>query len=166
MVKKNKMRDSNFEVLRIIAMLMIIAHHIFFHVIKYQLSDKYIYGAFEMFNNPVFYKRLSILEIASISGKIANALFILISGYYMVGKNKIDVKKIIKKLLSQVLFASIVLLLVSVIFSFIYPNSVIEYPNITIFNNEWWFIGYYLIIVLIGSFILNKYLNKLTRKKI
>ena len=55
-----KKRNSNFELLRIIAMLMIVIFHIVVHSVDYQLTDTSSMALMNngLFNHPIFYKKL------------------------------------------------------------------------------------------------------------
>ena len=75
-------RKSNFELLRIIAMIMIILHHITIHCVNVQLGDKSLYALGEYFNKTVFIKRLLIPQLFMPAGKIGNIIFILIAVEY------------------------------------------------------------------------------------
>ena len=96
-------RNSNMELLRIIAMLMIICYHIFYHCINVQLTDLdliYKYGN-DFFCYPCFSYKLCILAVISPMGQIGNAIFLIISGYFMAHKEYIDLLKISKNLIFQ-----------------------------------------------------------------
>ena len=77
-MKNEKKRESNFELLRIISMIMIIAHHMILHSNLIYYND---YGIKKIIVSFVLY-----------GGKIGVILFILISGYYMVD-SKFKIKK-------------------------------------------------------------------------
>ena len=117
-MEKVKTRDSNIELLRSVAMLMIISFHIVYHCVNVQLTDK---GSMErlgngLFNQPLFYKKLVFLDMSDTFGIIGNVIFILVSGYFMVQKGKnIDIVKISKKLLCQLGFASVILTIASTV---------------------------------------------------
>lgn len=91
-------RNSNMELLRITAMLMIICYHIFYHCINVQLTDiDWISkSGSNFFCYPRFSYKLCILAIISPMGQIGNAIFLIISGYFMVPKEYIDLLKISK----------------------------------------------------------------------
>ncbi len=164
-------RASNIELLRIIAMFMIIVYHIVLHCINVQLTDA---ASIEKlgngyFNDPVFYKQLLSLALIMPFGLVGNAVFILISGYFLVDR-EIDMLKISKKLLSQLLFAAVTLVLASAVFIYnAYQNeatqNLFSYIRIQYFNKMSWFVGYYFIIMLLASLFLNKYLVNLDKKK-
>lgn len=154
-----KERNSNIELLRIFAMLMIIADHIFIHCVNGQLNTK-------LFNTPYIYKKLLILVTIAPTGIIGNVIFMVISGYFMVEKvTNIDIAKISKKLLLQQGFAAIFLTVFStVIFEFNTNNSnYFNLMNINIFNGMSWYIGYYFSIIMFARLFLNNFLSKLNK---
>lgn len=155
-----KERNSNFELLRIIAMLMIIVFHIWCNVISSQLGGDVTY-----FNQPIIYKRLFILDLISPLGQIANAVFILISGYFMVNKENINIVKISKKLFAQIAFSFLLLMFVPVIIYKIFDRITIKMISSNFINDSSWFLGFYFIIILSAYLFLNKYLNKMDFKK-
>ena len=116
-MKKNKERDSNLELLRIVSMIMIILHHL----ICYNLQ----------------------------------------AGYYMINKKNISYKKIFLLEL-QVLFYTIIILL---IYTLITNNLNIDLlfssllPLIT--KSYWFYTSYFVIYILIP--IINKVINKLNQ---
>ena len=160
-------RTSNIELLRITAMLMIIACHIFSHCVNIQLTDiNYITALGNgHFCNPGFSKKLCVLAIIPPMGASGNAIFILISGYFMAHRDTIDLTKIAKKLLLWLGFAAIILGFVSI---YAYRH-VTQIPITPIpfhsFNTMSWYVGYYFIIVVLAKIYLNGLLNKLEQKK-
>lgn len=87
-MEKKKTRSSNIELLRILAMFMIVIYHITCHCVTVQLTDPGSMGrtVVDTFNHPVFYTRLLILNSLMTFGIIGNAIFILISGYFMANR--------------------------------------------------------------------------------
>lgn len=87
-MEKEKMRSSNIELLRNVAMLMIVLYHIIVHCVNVQLTNKDSIERLSngLFNQPLFYKKLMILDTFNTFGIIGNVIFILISGYFMVHK--------------------------------------------------------------------------------
>ncbi len=164
-MKKKKTRDSNFELLRIFAMVLIVFHHIIVHVVYNQLSSNYIYIPGQMFNNFVFYKRLIILEYGALAGKIGNGLFILLTGYFLCSSKSFKIDNKIKKLIGYGLFGTLVLFFLSICYGYFIENNIYKIETINSFNNKWWFLGYYLLIIIIGRFVLNKFLNKLKKEE-
>ena len=106
---KLKERSSNFELLRIIAMIMIVVYHIALHCISVQLERPDLGSVYQ---NPIFFRRLFLIQGVMPFGKIGVALFVLISGYFLVEKgNQINLQNVFVKILLQAVY-SVVLLLV------------------------------------------------------
>lgn len=155
-----KKRNTNMEILRVFAMLMIIAFHIFYHCAYNQLTETSWYA------NPFFYKRLAIFALISPLGQIGNTIFILISGYFMILKGKnIDLIQISKKLLLQLGFATVILGVISIVF---YAKVTIDRPirliSFLAFNSSSWFVGYYFGVIVVAKLFLNDFLQKLTQR--
>ncbi len=164
-MENKKTRSSNFELLRILAMLMIIISHIVCHCIVNQLQ-----GENFLFVQPYFSKKILVLAFMNTFGLVGNAVFILISGFFMANREieKINLGKISFKLLSQILFATVALMFGSLfLLRFLllfnkFPN--LPLINLNFFNNNSWFIGYYFIVILLGKIFLNKFLSMLDEK--
>lgn len=156
-------RQSNFELLRILAMIMIILHHIAYHCIKIQLEDKSLYALGECFNQAVFFKRLLLPQILISAGKIGNIAFVLIAGYFLINKD-INITKQIKKIVSQLLFTVPILVLCSYLCYKYCFNSFTGIQDLNLINNGYWFVGYYIGIIIISYFFLNGFIKKLTQK--
>lgn len=151
----NVKRLSNIELLRIVAMILIMLCHIFQHSIGKQLFDQTYSSPGELFNNFVLYKRLSLVYFCRSGGQIGNSLFILISGYFLADKEHINLSKQLFKILSQVIWATCILTLLSY---FIVLKSPMWTGVVTLssFNQEWWFIGYYIFIIVLAELCINK----------
>lgn len=155
-----KVRSSNFELLRIVAMILIILFHIQYHGPQVHLNDGY-------FAYPMIYKRLFIFEIGNSLGMIGNGLFLMLSGYFLVNSKNMDLGKISKKLLLEVGFAAIVLTVAS---SIIITYTAHNYGSLilvgmNLFNDSWWFVGYYLLVVVAAKLFLNDFLQKFDQKQ-
>lgn len=158
--KTKKIRNSNFELLRIVAMFMIVLFHIQLHGSMPQFAEGF-------FSEPIIYDRLLIIELCRPLGMIGNGLFLMISGFFMGGNYSIDIGKVSKKLLLQMGFAAIVLVIVSfgAITCVNHKLGEIQVVTFYIFNDEWWFFGYYLLVVLVAKLFLNKAFNGLSETK-
>ena len=166
-MESKKIRSSNMELLRIVAMLMIIPYHMVCHAVYAQLTDENLTAQFNngLFNHPAFYKKLFILDAVMPFGTTANSLFILISGYFLITKGKnIDLGKTAKKLLSQLAFATVVLVIASNIYFHLNGQNPVNMICINDFNGLSWFVGYYFAIVVIAALFFNKYLMNLDKK--
>lgn len=164
-----KQRNSNIELLRLIAMFMIVIFHIVDHCVIIQLTDTDSIARLNngLFNYPFFYKKLFILNSIMPLGKAGNAIFLIISGYFMILKGKeINLFNISKKLLLQLGFAAIMLVLASTATYYYNIRSFtnLDLVNIKIFNGMSWFVGYYFLVILIAALFLNKFLLGLNKK--
>ena len=157
----NKERESNIELLRILAMLGIVIYHLYLHCVDAQLND----GTNNLFNNPVFYKQLLVLATMSPLGKIGDVISIVISGYFMVERKYINLAKISKKLLLQLGFVSGGLVVGSFVLYKTVGSVLVPLFSVNVFNEGPWFIGYYFIVITIASLYLNRYLIELDREK-
>lgn len=167
---EKKQRNSNIELLRTVAMFMIIAYHIFLHCINIQLTDIASMERFNngLFNTPVFHLQLSVLFLISPMGNIGNAVFIIISGYFMINKGgNINLGKIAKNLFLQLGFATVAVVLLSdaVYFAEKASGTYVFLQKIDIFNDMSWFIGYYFLTIIIAALGLNKFLLNLSQKQ-
>ena len=155
-------RQSNFELLRIFAIVLIIL----FHIQTYS-SASLLMGDHGYFTQPIIYLRLLILDIGATLGMIGNGLFIIISGYFMNSNLNIDTGKIAKKLLLQLGFAVVVLIIVNAVWFAFFKNENLDLGIVTrdAFNGSWWFVGYYFCIILVAKLFLNKITAKLTQSQ-
>ena len=160
---KKDNRLSNYELLRIVAMILIMTSHIFMHGINPYIFNSNYTPAGQMFNQPRLFIQLVVTYIGRSFGGVGNAIFILLSGYFLIEKEHIDLIKQIKKLLTQVLFASAFLTLISFVYMNFDNTSTFE-VDIRAFNNEWWFVGYYILVIFIAEFSLNKLAKRINKK--
>lgn len=162
-------RSTNIEILRILAMIMIIMYHIIFHCVNYQLTDINSIQALNngFFSFPIFYNRVAMLCISMLFGPVANALFILISGYFMANKDShlINMSNSATKLLTQLGFASIILFFGSLLLYLLDISFSPGLVNLYCFNGNSWYIGYYFLVLLSGKVFLNSFLAKCDNKK-
>lgn len=162
-------RSSNFELLRIVSMLMIIVYHIVCHCVVVQLKggDSVIKISSTLFNHPLFYKKLFLIDVIMTFGPIANAVFLIISGYFMVVRGKaIDLTKIAGKLLLQLGFAAAALVIASnLLFRYDGENNFYSLFKINSFNSMSWYVGYYFLIILMASLFMNKFLLGCDKQK-
>lgn len=145
-------RDSKFELLRIIAMVMIIAHHFAVH------------GGFVFLNNHLTVNR-EWINFLSIGGKLGVDLFVLISGWFLVRKDSGYITRIVKFWITLCFYSVIIY----VLFSFgLCTNSFSIKGLLKCFlpvsHAEWWFASTYFVMTLFLPFF-NKFLLGLTRKE-
>lgn len=149
--KKTSAKQSNFELLRIISMVLIVAHHFSYHGV---LKTSYETG----FGRQTLTIFLS--EVIESGGKIGVTLFVMITGYFMI-HSKIKLKKLVLLIL-QVSFYSIGILLLFKGLGF--PISLGDtLRNIfPILYGKYWFMTAYIVLYLFTPF-LNKLLLSLKK---
>ena len=78
----------------------------FFHCINVQLTDVNLIGKLgnSYYCNPRFSWKLSMLALIAPMGQIGNAIFFLLSGYFMINNTSINLIKTSKKLLDSYSF--------------------------------------------------------------
>lgn len=140
-------RKSNFELLRVIAMILIIVHHYSIHGGLFGIEtinyNKYIGG--------IIYS----------GGKIGVNLFMLISGFFLI-KSNFNIKRIIK-LIFQVWFYSTFLLSGYVFFKGLPSEEILRSSIFPITYGTFWFITIYIGIYFLSPFI-NKFINSTSKK--
>lgn len=136
-------RQTNFELLRIICMLLIVAHHFACH------------GGYAISKIPQLNAQL--INGLIVGGKLGVNVFVLISGYFMI-ESKFKFSKLLR-LVSHVVFYSVLFYLLEVILNRqefnIWEFFVQFFANCT---SRYWFASCYVIL-----FILSPYLNKMIK---
>lgn len=146
----NNPRNSNLEILRIIAMLFIVSFHLARHGFD---------GVVFALSNPNSY----FLYFLAILGKIGVDIFIIISAYFMV-KSKFTFRKLLV-LGGATYFYSILFLIIFTFF--LTPVTPISAEDLLrsilpISHNGYWFITDYIVLMLLSPF-LNIGINKLSK---
>lgn len=141
MVEKERM--SNFELLRIFSILLIISFH-------YVYKGNFVFEALTV--------NKMIVNYFTMFGEIGVNLFILISGYFMIHSNKIKTKKIVL-LLIEVLFYNLLSLLIVSHFEWRIFISMLSFKDFfpTIYGTYWFTTAYILLI------IISPYINRLIK---
>ena len=146
-----KIRDSKFEILRIIAIFLIIAHHYAIHGFHLKEIDVFSYNRI-------------IVNILSLGGKLGVNLFVLISSYFMVD-SKFKFKKLIKLFGETWIYSITILILFTTILTPV-TNIGIKQIIKSIFPIvfcQYWFITDYILLMILSPF-LNDYIKNLDAK--
>ena len=101
MSETKRQRNSVIELLRILCILMVIAGHYYAHGIAYPMAP---------FGPETYSLRILAMQLISFGADIANDLFVIITGYYMI--NSTMKGKRIGKLFAEMLFYAWVIVLV------------------------------------------------------
>lgn len=146
----SKIRNSNFELLRILSMLLIIAHHFAVHGV-------FSYGTDDLSMNRFW------IQLLHMGGKIGVNIFVLITGYFSVNAQKLSAKKILK-FCGQLIFYSVLIYLIFAYFTDL-PFSKREFLHsfFPLTYETWWFASTYFVLYLFSPY-LNKLLCQLERK--
>lgn len=143
-----KVRESNYELMRIMAMFAIVLWHVIIHGKAIDVANNEAYLVLRF----VFY--LCVVHVN---------LFVMVSGYYQINK-KFNIRKIFSLLL-EILFYNLII------------NCILRYTGLVTYTNiefvkqifflnlsSYWFIAYYLLLYMISPFI-NNYLLTLDKRK-
>ena len=146
----DRQRQSNFELLRIFAILIIISHHFALH------------GGLDLNDNLVSLNGFW-MQFLLIGGKIGVNLFVLISGYFLINSKELRISKCIKLWL-QIEFYSVIFYVIMslykyyVIHSFVFSFKELISVLFPLSNQQWWFASTYFVL-----FLLHPFLNKLLK---
>lgn len=152
-VERNKERSSNFELMRIIMMIAIIAHH---YVVNSGITNYYNYS--NITANMIF------LQLFGFAGKAMINGFLLITGYFMI-KSKFSIEKFIRIYL-QVKFYKVtiyILLILAGVDTFSFTGFIKMIFNF-VYGVNIGFTATFLLLYLLSPFI-NILINKLTKKQ-
>ena len=145
-------RNSNIELLRIIAMAMIIAHH----YVLCGLSAGYLMDGPNRW----------LASLLFSYGKTGVNIFILITGYYMVNMS-FSVKRPLK-IMGQVWFYSLLMLLVCLLVPAVSEqmgrNQILT-ALFPICSNEYWFATQYILLLAVSPF-LNRFAHRVEEKQL
>lgn len=155
-IKGNKIRESNFELLRIISMLLIVAHH---------------FSACGNFNFDlgVFSLNRLWIDMFEIGGKLGVNIFVFISGYFLISSKGFRIQRLLK-IWGQLIFYSVSLCLISYFLGYINIDSTMDFIYLilkTLFpvsSQIWWFASTYFILYIFHPFI-NIFLKNLNKGK-
>lgn len=147
---KRRIRDSNFELLRLVAIGLVIASH-------------FNYWSFNATDLPLGFNVNVLLKFLFTAGCIANIIFIILSGYFQI-QSHFKPQKIITLILEMYFYSILCLLVAKFVFQQNVTfeqlrNSLLPFP----FGN--WFLVSYIILYLLSPFI-NKYIHCLNRREL
>lgn len=144
--KTKSSRNSTIELLRIIAMFMIVAHH-------YAISVKIPQGQF--FDSKI------IMDILYSCGKLGVNLFVLITGYFLINKKSFSGSKIIKIIL-QVWFYSISGLIIALFLDVPVTKLAMVSCIFPVSYDYYWFATSYVVLLFLYPW-LNSFLSTLSK---
>ena len=151
-MKKEIIRNSNLELLRILAMFLIISHHYILH------------GALPLEEMPYTIHKVIALCLSA-GGRSGVSLFLLISGYFSI-RSTFNVKRVITLIVKVWVFSVLLFLVFHLILT---PDATLNIKSLVkIFLpstfTQWWFATVFIILSLLSPFI-NIALRALTQNQ-
>lgn len=154
MSETKRQRNSVIELLRILCILMVIAGHYYAHGIAYAMAP---------FGPETYSLRILAMQLISFGADIANDLFVIITGYYMI--NSTMKGKRIRKLFAEMLFYAWVIVLVFHLTGLkTLTGEALKEALLPFWSGENWFVTCYLLLCLMVPF-LNPFLKNLEQKQ-
>lgn len=144
-MEKKRVRQSNFELLRIVSMILIVMSH----------CDE-IFGLADLYSTSLGICKI-ITDYLHIGGQIGVGCFVLVSGYFMVEQN-ISTKKLLK-LAGEVWFYTISIWLIWIVWN-IFQNQLdmtlyLKQTALAFFPilfSHYWFVTAYIILMILSPF--------------
>jgi len=145
----DKKRNSSIELLRIIAMIMIIMSH-------YSVHGGFCHDSISFGFNKIFLHSILL-------GSLGVDIFFLISGYFL-SKSEFKINKILKIIFQVISYTLIIYLLLSFINPEIFSKKELLRNLFPIIFEEYWFISTYIILYLMFPY-LNILINNISHKE-
>lgn len=157
-----KERKSNFEALRIVAMIMIVAAHYSLHGVM-QMTEP---GALEIWNTGSFMKK-AFVEFFTPGSEIGVALFFILAGYFGISRKTSNVLRVALEtafygIVTAILYLALLFIGMAKIHSDNIVYELFDQMFIPISSGIYWFVTVYIIITLTSP-LLNQFINKLNR---
>ena len=147
-------RDSSLELLRIVAMLMIIAHHFACH------------GGFYFHANSIMLNRLWH-KFIFMGGSLGNDIFVMLSGYFLINSKVLNLRRLFN-LWARIFFYSVIIysLFLTVGHEKLSLKTALDVlmPLTRNYNRQWWFASIYLMMYLVHPYI-NRLIHTFTREE-
>lgn len=153
MNQTKQQRNSAVELLRIICILMVIAGHYYAHGIAYAMAP---------FVPETYSLRILALQLISFGADIANDIFIIITGYYMV-HSVMKGSRILKLIGEMLFYAWGIALLFHVTGLETFHAESLKAALLPFWSGENWFVTCYILLCLLIPF-LNPFIKTLERK--
>ena len=158
-MKKAIERSSNIELLRIIAMMMIVAHHFVYYGVQQNYNPN-ISG--EILADGTMFNKIMSLSLLP-GGVVGVAIFFLIAGYFGINSDSIHLNKIVIPTCIYSILLVVLILGCTNIYSFSGNKEILKNSISSIFpvgNEVYWFITVYVILILMKPGI-NKIIRSL-----
>lgn len=155
-------RKSNIEIIRILAMFLIVGYHM--------ITNGLVDSSFSYWNEGTLFNKI-IASALFPAGRIGVMLFFMITGYFLFDKDKVSIKKVLYKSLFYIYFTSILFIILQLSIG-IYETGEIDSWKLFIFKNIFtpissgnnWFVTFYILLLFIIP-ALNPFLHSLDKKQ-
>ena len=147
-----KRRLTNIELLRIIAIIMIIAHHFALH------SGFDFLGEGDITINRIWVKFLQS------GGKIGVDIFVLITGFFLVKSNGVKTNKVIRMWLQMFTWSVLIYAVFVLIGAETFNIREFIKNCLPVIYNKWWFASCYFMLYLLSPYI-NRLLNLINKRE-
>ena len=160
MIKNNKIRISNLELLRIASMLMIIAHHYILYGVMQHYDDNLKDIAYKSGTN----LHKIIAQVLFPGGVVGVNCFFSIMGYFGIETEKINITKTIKKTVFYSVFGLIIYIALFYDGDLAVNVKTVLWYITPVCNSAYWFISVYVFLSLMKP-ALNCLAEKTYRRK-
>ena len=144
-------RDSNLEILRIIMMILIVAHHFALH------------GGFSYPDTEISLNRLWI-QLMTIGGKLGADVFVLISGYFLINSERRKTVRTVRLWFRMLTYSLIPFCLLAAFGQAKFTTERLLHSLLPLSYDCWWFASAYLVLYIFIPFI-NRFLRAMDRKE-
>ena len=150
----NRKRQSNFELLRIVSMLMIVAYHLYIHGV-YRIGVV-SFDTHTWFLENTVNKFFSLLFIPG--GEIGVGIFFMLTGYFLCEKDSVHFSRVV----IRAVFYSLISILISVAIIMYrggaaptsdFIGNLLRYVFFPVFEGNWWFASAYLFLLMLVPFL-------------
>lgn len=173
---EQKTRQSNFELLRIISMLMIVAHHLSVHACFNPVN----YNIVSAENIEAIHFNKMLIYLLYPGGQIGVALFMMISGFFVCCKESVSIRKVARQVIFYAFTLTVIFFIVFSYLKFTNNTEVLGIidlgrpikelvKNLTaiicrpVTGGAWWFATTYVLIMLVSPLI-NRFLNGINKR--
>jgi hypothetical protein len=142
MKNEKKQRDSGIELLKVLALVLIIINHV---IMTLYMKTTSVSFQDYIINLGISSKNIQflVLDILKYSGALGNTIFFVCSAWFLVGKQKSDHKKTLQMLLDIWIISVIILAFVFVLKDGSIPfKDIIKQLFPTLFENNWYMTCY------------------------
>lgn len=152
-MKKNY---TSLNLLKILSMIMIISHHSVQHMLDYD---------YKVFDLPFSVNNYFSIIFDFLGGQVGVYIFIIISAFFIMKKDKYHINKIFKIILESFFISIFIVLLVQLILKIKVDKTMLKYSLLVPFNDHYWFINAYIAFYIIAPF-LNKFQKNLSNNEL